>query len=274
MTWIPRRRALRRAAVVFAALALGHFVAVLARVSISGPFDWLISLGSAETVETLRVPADGMRRVVVLQHGMWRTAAALNRIERTLRAHGFEVWNVGYPSLRGTIEQHAERLRDTVEQIHRTPVDELFFVGHSMGGLVIEEYLRRPDARQPTRCVYVAVPHRGALLADLRKHWFLFRWVMGDLAALQLSPGDPLHQRPLPWPERSGAIVGDVGVGNPSIPGDDDGTVAVDEARLPGARDTIVVPYGHTRIALADDVAIQVVRFCRAGAFSHEVPPR
>ncbi len=274
MNGTPRRRALRRVSVAFAVLAVGHLVAVLAHVSISGPFDWLISLGSATTVESLRAPEDGKRRVVVMQHGMWRTAAALNRIERTLRAHGFEVWNVGYPSLRGTIEDHAARLRDTVEQIHRTPVHELFFVGHSMGGLVIEEYLRRPDARQPTRCVYVAVPHRGALLADLRKHWFLFRWVMGDLAATQLSPGDPLHQRPLPWPERSGAIVGNVGAGNPSIPGDDDGTVAAGEARFPGALDTIVVPYGHTRIALADDVAIQVVRFCRVGAFSHDATPR
>lgn len=264
------RRPLRRTiAFAFALLLCGYAAAALLHVAIAWPTDWLISLGCIDVDPDLCVPADGRRRVVVLQHGMWRTEASLNRIERSLRAHGYEVWNPGYPSLRGTIEQHAERLRDVVEAICRQPVDELSFVGHSMGGLVIEQYLRRPDARMPTYCVYVAVPHRGAVLADLRKEWFVFRWVMGELAALQLSPGDPLHQRPIPWLDRAGAIVGDLGEGNPSIPGRDDGTVAVGEASLAGARDLAVVPVGHTRITLADEAIRQILHFLRRGAFAH-----
>lgn len=269
-----RRRVLRTLLVVLGVALAAHLAAVLGGYAISGPFDYVLTLGTGPVVDELRSPADGKRRVVVLQHGMWRTAASLNRLERTLRAHGYEVWNPGYPSLRGTIEEHAERLAATVEAIHARPVDELFFVGHSMGGLVIEEYLRRPDARPPSYCVYLAVPHRGALLADLRKHWFVFRWVMGGKAALQLSPGDPLHERPIPWPERSGALVGDLGEGNASIPGHDDGTVAVGEATLAGARDVLVVPFGHTRITFADAVARQVLHFCRHGAFARDADSR
>lgn len=249
-------------------LVLLHACAVAARVPISWPFDTVVNAGFAPSRDDLRVPADGRRRVVVLQHGMWRTAASLGRLERTLRAHGYEVWNEGYPSTNGTIEQFAERLHDLVERIAAQTIDDLYFVGHSMGGLVIQEYLRRPDARPATGCVYLAVPHRGAVLADLRKHWFVYRLVMGTGAAMQLSPGDALHQRPVPLVERAGTIVGDLGEGNRSIPGPDDGTVGVDEAKLPGAADCIVLPLGHTRITMAPLVCEQVLHFLRHGAFA------
>lgn len=263
-----RRRVLRWTALALLALTLGHGMAIVAQVPVSWPFDVAINLGFAPVDDTLRAPADGRRRVVVLQHGMWRTAASMGRLERTLRAHGYEVWNESYPSTRETMQQHAERLHAQVERIFARPVDDLYFVGHSMGGLVIEEYLRRPDARQPTACVYLAVPHRGAILADLRKHWWLFRLVMGDKAALQLSPGDALYQRPVPLPERSGVVIGTLGEGNRSIPGDDDGTVAVGEAALPGAADTITLPLGHTRLSMHPDVCRQVLHFLDRGAFA------
>ncbi|MBX3463075.1 MAG: alpha/beta hydrolase [Planctomycetes bacterium] len=262
------RRWRRRAALGFGLLVLLHGVAVLAHGPVAWPFDAVINLGGAPTAAALRAPADGRRRVVVLQHGLWRTAASLGRLERTLRAHGYEVCNPGYPSTADTIERHADRLHVVVERLHEQPVDALYFVGHSMGGLVIQEYLRRAAARPPTACVYLATPHRGAVLADLRKHWFLFRLAMGDAAALQLSPGDALHRRSVPWPERSGCVVGTLGAGNDSIPGDDDGTVGVDEATLAGAADRVVLPLGHTRIAMAPEVCLQVLHFLRHGAFA------
>jgi hypothetical protein len=138
-----------------------------------------------------------------------------------------------------------------------------------MGGLVIEQYLRQPGAVVPRACVYLATPHRGAVLADLRKHWFVFRLAMGSAAALQLSPGDALHRRPIPGPERSGVLVGDLGDGNASIPGPDDGTIAVAEGSLPGAAATVRLPLGHTRIALHPDALREVLHFLRRGTFAN-----
>jgi pimeloyl-ACP methyl ester carboxylesterase len=167
------------------------------------------------------------------------------------------------------IEDHAARLHDGVEAVFaKGPVDELSFVGHSLGGLVIQEYLRSGKARQPAACVYIATPHRGAVLCDLRKNWFLFRLAMGDKAALQLSPGDAFHRQPLPLAAISGAIVGDLGDGNASIPGHDDGTVAVGEATLPGALATVTLACGHTSIAWHPETARQVLTFLRTRAFA------
>lgn len=254
---------------------VAYLATVLAGVPFGWPFDWLVNAGFTPDEPALRCPADGRRRVVVLQHGMFRSSWALRRLARTCAEHGYEVHNLDYPSTRETLQEHAARLGAAVAALAQSrPIDELSFLGHSMGGLVIQEYLRSPQALPVHRCVYLAVPHRGALLADLRRHWFLFRWVMGERAAAQLSPGDPFHRQPIPALAQSGVVVGDVGAGNASIPGRDDQTVAVDEARLPGAAATWVVPYGHTAIAYRPEVARGVLWFLAKGEFPPEASGR
>jgi pimeloyl-ACP methyl ester carboxylesterase len=235
------------------------------------PFDVAINLGDVAVQDELRAAADGTRRLVVLQHGLWRSSASLGRVERALRAHGYDVLNPGYPSTSCTVQEAAALLHAAIEQAARAetrPV-ALAFVAHSMGGLVVQEYLRGPEARPPWACVYVGVPHRGAVLCDLRKHWWLFRLLMGDRSALQLSPGDPLHQLPIPCLPQSGSIAGDVGAGNDAIPGNDDGTIGVDEATLPGAADAITLDRGHTAIAGSKATVRQVLHFLRHGRFQH-----
>lgn len=254
-------------------LAFG--IGVLAGWPVSWPFDVVLNLGGVPRNDALVAPADGTRRVVVLQHGLFRTAASLGRLERTLRAHGYEVLNPGYPSTCEPVEALAARLATALAARRAVGDGAVFaFVGHSMGGLVIEQYLRQPGAVEPWACVYLGTPHRGAVLADLRKHWFLFRWAMGTTGALQLSPGDALHRLPIPWPERSGTVVGDLGAGNSSIPGDDDGTVGVDEATFAGAGAVLRLPLGHTRLSY-DDLAIgAVLQFLRRGTFPPTPPGR
>lgn len=257
-----------RFALALLVAGLTFSVGALLRLPVAWPFDVVFNLGSTISDPALRPPDDGRVRVVFLQHGLWRTSASLGRLERSLRALGYEVHNPGYPSTEARLEAHAERLAEAIEaRCAAGPVDELAFIGHSMGGLVIEEYLRRDDARPPHACVYLATPHRGAVLADQRRNWFLFEWVMGDQAARQLATTDPFHLQPIPYGDVSGAIVGSVGAGNAAIPGNDDGTVGVLEARFDGVGDEVVVAAGHTRITVATEPLEQVAWFLRHGRF-------
>lgn len=250
-------------------LGLGYGGAVVLGMPPCLPFDHAWNVGDARFDASLCVPAGSPTRLVVLQHGLWRTHVSMTRLERALLAHGYRTCNESYDSTNTTIEVAAVKLADDVDRALRAagPGTELAFVGHSLGGLVIEECLRRRPDLQPFACVYVAVPHRGAVLCDLRKHWWPFPWIMGTGAALQLSPGDPLHERPIPFAKRSGAIVGDRGEGNASIPGRDDGTVAVEEATLAGALDVVVLPNGHTSIASAEATIRQVLHFLQHRRF-------
>ncbi len=269
---VRRRRWIWRALALIA-LAWGAFIACGMNPSV--PSDVLINLWPVPAVdEALLAPAQG-RSVVVLQHGMWRSAYALGRIERALRAHDYEVLNVSYPSTSARIEEHAAALdvaiRDYLEATGG-PAPAISFVGHSMGGLVVRRYLVRPGAVQARACVFIATPHRGAALAAMRQDSVMFRWLMGDQAAKQLVPGDPFYAtlRPL-----RGVAVGSIFGGkgddqgfNASLEGDDDGTVRVEEAHLDGEADSVRLPLGHTRIGMADATIAQVLRFLRNGRFA------
>jgi len=79
-----------------AAVVLAYVVSVVCGMPVAWPFDCLVNAGGVEVVPALRLPADGRRRVVVLQHGIWRSSYALLRLQRTLQAHGYEVHNLDY----------------------------------------------------------------------------------------------------------------------------------------------------------------------------------
>ncbi len=53
------------------------------------------------------------------------------------------------------------------------------------------------------------------------------------------------------------------------IPGEDDGKVSVESAKLDGMKDFLVVPHSHTFIMQSDDVIRQILEFLQNGRFKH-----
>lgn len=269
----PRRR--RRWRRIVAASVLLYVVPVTGGcMNPSLPFDLLLNLSSAPVLDDCRAdPATPT--LVVLQHGLFRSWGSLWRLERALEQHGYEVLNFSYPSTRALIEDHAARLRDALEQriAERGGAPaRLCFVGHSMGGLVIRAYLARDDARRADACVFLGTPQRGAVLADARHERFTFRLFLGDKAALQLRPGAPIYATLGRVPCASiGTIRGASGEpdgGNDDIPGDDDGTVGVDEAQLAEQTASVELRCGHTLLSCAEEPIRAVLRFLRHGDFA------
>jgi pimeloyl-ACP methyl ester carboxylesterase len=243
--------------------------------NLSTPVDYVMNLGTFSHDPALKAKADGTRRLVVLRHGLWRSAGSMWKLERALKDHGYEVLNSSYPSTSGHIEDHAAMLRAELDAALATsdgrPL-ELFFVGHSMGGLQIRYHLSTPGARRPDACVFIATPHRGAALTDKRKDWLLFRWFLGTEAALQLSPSHPFYQSLRPLTCDAGVIYGSRGDSeghNEDIPGDDDGTVGIEEAQLPEANDKVRLALGHTSLSFADSSIRQVLHYLKHRRFAH-----
>ena len=141
----PRRRRLRWVAITVTTLAMLYALGNVAGWPVAWPSDWLLNLGSVPDHPTLHVPT-GARRLVVLQHGLWRTPASLGRLERTLRAHGYEVLNPYYPSTSEPIEAHAERLARAIVRPHLVGAGLRECVGIEAGGHACRVHHR------PARC--------------------------------------------------------------------------------------------------------------------------
>lgn len=214
------------------------------------------------------------RRLVVLVHGIGRTRGSLRRLDRALRARGYDTLRVSYPSTFGPVAAHAERLAGILGGL--AGVEEVSFVTHSMGGLVVREALALGSWKSRTRLgrlAMLAPPSRGSVLAERLRRIPLYRLFLGP-AGEDLTPAGAAR---IPAPAGPFGIVaggrGDARGKNPLVPGDDDGKVGVEEARLPGAEDFLLVDRGHTWIMDAPEVIDAVVRYLETGRFTASRPP-
>ena len=185
--------------------------------------------------------------------------------------------------------EHARSLRHIIDNLDG--IEEINFIGHSMGNIVIRHYLgdlaRQDPAKQTPnaaaadrrakmrfqRFVMLAPPNQAALLATMLADNALFKGIAGD-AGQQLGRDWPELEKRLATPEfEFGIIAGGKGNAkgyNPLLPGDNDGTISVDSTKLAGARDFVVVPVLHTFIMDNATVQQYVLRFLRHGHFVSE----
>jgi pimeloyl-ACP methyl ester carboxylesterase len=229
-------------------------------------------------------------KAVVVLHGLVRSRSSMDAMCRYLREKGrYEVFNVGYPSTRDDIAEHARSLRHVVQSLDG--IEEINFVAHSMGNIVVRHYLGDLARQEPWkqsagaaaadrravagfhRLVMLAPPNQGALLATVFADNVLFKQVFGE-SGQQLGAAWPELEKRLATPAfQFGIIAGGKGNEkgyNPLLPGDNDATITVESTKLAGARDFAVLPILHSFIM--DDQRVQqyVLRFLRHGHFISE----
>ncbi len=219
-------------------------------------------------------------KVVLVLHGLGRTRNSSVAMAKYLEKKGrMTAMTFGYASTRDDIATQAKSLARVIENLDG--VTEINFVAHSLGNLVIRHYLAdhtdpalglKPDPRIK-RIVMVAAPNNGALMAELFLRNRLSEAVIGEPGQALARGWEDLHKH-LAIPEcEFGVIAGgrnnEQGY-NPLLPGDDDLVVSVEEVRLAGARDFLLVSGVHAR--MMENVAVQeaALRFLKRGYFVSE----
>ena len=214
------------------------------------------------------VPMEG--RAVVVIHGIVRSSKSFERLRARLSEQDVTVVGFDYPSTQVTIEESAEYLRQFLESLEG--IEEIDLVVHSMGGLVVRTYLRENRDPRFRRMVMLGVPNSGARIANIVQQNPLFRLIYGP-AGQQLIEDPEGFISGLPTPDFDFAVVsgarGTETGWNPLIPGDDDGTVSVDNTRLPGASDFITVPILHSFLMMEEQGIVATCRFLDTGCL-HE----
>lgn len=240
----------------------------------------LIALLYGLSFGTYGKPADasesespGNRECVVLLHGLARTWRSMVKLADALKAAGYHAINLDYPSRKKTIERLAvEVIPEGIKRCKAVGAKRIHFVTHSMGGIVLRYYLAGHEIDRLARVVMISPPNHGSEVTDVLRKNVLYQWLMGP-AALQLgTDGDSLTNTLGPADYPLGIIAGshysffDAWFAS-LIPGEDDGKVSVESAKLAGMADFLVVPGTHTFIMADDDVIAQSIHFLRHGKF-------
>ena len=209
---------------------------------------------------------------VVLLHGLARTDRCFSKMESALVDAGYDVVNFGYPSRSNDIESlAAEVIPDALSQIEVG--NTVHFVTHSMGGILIRQYLGEKRIENLGCVVMLGPPNKGSQVVDKLQNVPGFELVNGP-AGMQLGTGE------LSIPSTLGAADFEVGIvaGTRSInlilstmlPSPDDGKVSVENTKLEGMVDHIELPVAHPFLMTNKRVIEQVIHFLETGKFEKE----
>lgn len=206
------------------------------------------------------------RTAVIFVHGLWMmnlNTLLLRQRVKTLR--GFECEAFHYSAHASTPAEIVDRLSYFVDSIR---ADQLHLVGHSLGGLIVLRYLAQMKRLPPGRAVLLGAPVVRSRAAERLAATTLGRAMLGTAGVEEL-----VGETDRRWAgERDiGCIAGNSRFGLGQVVGriddENDGSVAVDETRLPGAVDHLVLPVSHTGMLFSQDVAHQVGHFLDRGRF-------
>lgn len=206
----------------------------------------------------------------VLLHGLARSASSMSKMREALEREGYRVANVGYPSTQMPIEELAGIAIPLALDYCRDSTS-VNFVTHSMGGILVRQYLSTNSINNLHRVVMLGPPNQGSEVVDVLREVPGFELINGD-AGLQLGTGKksvPLQLGPADF--ELGVIAGNSSINlllSTMIPGEDDGKVSVANTRLEGMRDHLVVDVSHPLLMRDDDVIAQVIYFLRFGYFN------
>jgi triacylglycerol lipase len=210
---------------------------------------------------------------VILLHGLGRFRQSMRGLEQHLKSLGYSTVNLAYPSTTKSIETIAEtHLAAAVQGCEAQRAGKIHFVGHSLGGIIVRQYLQRHSVPAGSRLVMLSPPNQGSELVDLLLHIPFYQWVTGP-AGQELGTGpDSVVHRLKPVGIEIGVIAGNLSINlvfSAFLEGPDDGTVSVKSTMLPEMRDFLSVPNIHTFIMRDPLVMRQVAHFLKHGKFDH-----
>lgn len=195
---------------------------------------------------------------VVLVPGLWMPAVIMAPLAARLSRAGFRTRRFVYSGRRS--------LEAAVQQLARERAAP-HFVGHSLGGVLIFDMLSRHREVAAGRIVLVGAPVNGCLAGRRLGQWALGRWMLGASAARWESCTARWERT-----EALGVIAGTrpLGLGRTlgALPGENDGVVRVDETTVQGMTEHLLLPQGHSMLAMSARVSALVERFLRAGRFA------
>lgn len=189
-------------------------------------------------------------------------------LERTLAKEGFSTLNLPYPSTRQPVEALADHVRNLVGE--HCGGEEVSFVTHSLGGILLRKLLADPVPWSWGRCLMLAPPNGGSEIVDWLQHRPLLRAFLGPAGRSLGTMGVPAT---LPPPQAGPEIAIIMGTRS-TIPffralldPENDGIVSVERGKLQGIPRFTTVESDHTFIQTHPETLARVRDFLKTGGW-------
>ncbi|HEX9784728.1 MAG TPA: alpha/beta fold hydrolase [Opitutaceae bacterium] len=208
---------------------------------------------------------------VILLHGLARRSGSMDRMATALRDAGYSVANTGYSSRTAPVHAlAAATIAKALDVAEARRASCLHFVTHSMGGILVRDYLKHHRIERLGRVVMLAPPNAGSEVVDRLRSWSLFRWINGPAGQELGTDATSVPQRLGPVDFELGVIAGDRSINwinSLMITGPDDGKVSVRSTQVDGMSDHVVIHTTHPFIMKNRTAIRQTLMFLRTGAF-------
>jgi hypothetical protein len=246
---------------------------------------WLIASLQPARAELRVAPfRDGANRIfpgdgdyLVVLHGWTTGYDNLREARAHFRKAGYYVVGLRYPSRTAEPTELLKKyIRPGIAKYCTDQERKIHFLTHSLGGVLLREYLKTDRPANLGRVVMLAPPNHGTELVDRIADRRAIARFIGP-TALRLNTGEDS------WPKSLGKVDFPVGIIMGSaprrfpltsklLPGSDDGIVSIESGKLDGMSGLIQIPAFHTSLPDKPVAWQQAQQFIEHGRFAETSP--
>ena len=208
------------------------------------------------------------KETVFLLHGLGRSRLAMWVLASRLENAGFLVNNIGYSSLYNSPQEILENITMQINDSLPKNGQPVHFVGHSLGGLIIRAYLDQTKISNLGNVVLIGTPNKGCAVVDKYQDSCWMKLLGPTTLAMGTAESSFPNSIPDPY-YPVGVIAGTVtdNDNEDTIPGIDDGLVALESTKVNNMTDFITVESSHWMLRYNEEVAVQTVAFLHNAKF-------
>lgn len=217
-------------------------------------------------------PQTHANECVILLHGLARSDHSMQKIATSIENEGYKTINKSYPSTKYPVDKLAnDAINQALEQCPKEA--KIHFVTHSLGGILLRQYLSQNTISKLGRTVMLGPPNKGSEIVDKLGGLSLFKFINGP-AGSQLGTSKDSVPNSLGEVNFELGIIAGTRHYNPIyslfMPENHDGKVSVESTKVEGMTEHIELNVTHTFMMNDENVIKHTIAFLKKGSFIND----